>query len=132
KYIIEIKSKDKNGKEVRYVRYFTLYSVKDKTSPVNSYTWFNAVKDKGEPGEKVQFLVGTADKNVRVLYEVEWKNEIISKQWLTLNNEQKLIEIPIEEKHRGNFGIHFTFVKQNRFYHFDNVVTVPWTNKELD
>ncbi len=131
KYVVELKSKDKYGKDVKYVRYFTLFSAKEKECPVNSFAWFNAINDKGEPGEMAKFLIGTHDKNVRVLYEVEWKNEITSKQWLMLNDEQRVIEIPIEEKHRGNLAVHFSFIKQNRFYHFDNQITVPWTNKEL-
>src|SRR5204863_2250951 len=100
--------------------------------PAKTIDWFTVLKDNAEPGGTDQFLIGTRDKNVKVLYEIEQKNEIVSKQWLTLNDEQRLIEIPIEEKHRGNIAVHFTFVKHNRDFHFDHVLTVPFTNKKLD
>jgi uncharacterized protein YfaS (alpha-2-macroglobulin family) len=132
KYVIELSAKDKYNQDVNYKRDFTLFSSSEKVPPLNSIGWFTSLKDKAEPGEKAQFLIGTADKNVKVLYEIEEKNQIVSKQWMLLNNEQRLIEIPVEEKHRGNFAVHFTFVKHGRDFHFDKTVIVPWTNKELD
>lgn len=131
-YKLEAITKDKYNQDVKFVKYFTLFSAKEKQAPTNSIDWFTVIKDNAEPGGTDQFLIGTHDKNVKVLYETEQRNEIISKQWLTLNDEQKLIEIPIEEKYRGNIAVHFTFVKHNRDYHFDQVLTVPYTNKELD
>jgi uncharacterized protein YfaS (alpha-2-macroglobulin family) len=132
KYRIELSAKDKYSQDVKYIQNITVFSPKEKQAALNSIDWFATLKDKAEPGEKAQFLIGTADKNVKVLYEIEEKNQIVSKQWLMLNNEQRLIEIPIEAKHRGNFAVHFTFVKHGRDFHFDKTITVPWTNKELD
>ncbi len=130
-YVMEIKSKDKYSNDVLYTQYFSLFSTKEKECPVDSFASFIPIKTKGEPGEKAQFLIGSSDKNVNVLFEIEQHEKIISKEWFTLNAEQKLIEIPIEESHRGNFAVHFTFVKQNRFYKTDQFVTVPWSNKEI-
>ncbi len=130
-YLIEINSTDKYSNKVEYNQYITVFSPKEKSCPVESFSSFIPLKIKGEPGEKAQFLVGTSDKNVRVLYEVEQKGKFISSQWISLNDEQKLIEIPIEESFRGNFAVHFTFVRQNRFYRTDQIVTVPWSNKEI-
>ncbi|MEO8085956.1 MAG: alpha-2-macroglobulin family protein [Bacteroidota bacterium] len=130
-YIIEIKSKDKFSNDVQYIQYFSLFSPKEKECAVDSFWSFIPIKTKGEPGETAQFLIGSADKNVRVLYEIEQHEKFISRQWITLNNEQKLLEIPITESHRGNFTAHFTMVKQNRFYKTDQVVVVPWSNKEI-
>jgi len=90
------------------------------------------LKDKGEPGEKASFIVGTKDKNVHVLYEVVHKDEVVSKQWLKLSNEQKLIEYPITEDFRGGFSINLVFVKHNRSYNHSFNIQVPYTNKELD
>ena len=130
-YAVEIKSSDKYGHDVQYFRYFTLFSIGEKDCPVDSFASFIPLKTKGEPGEKARFLIGSADDHVKLLYEVELKDNIISRQWLTLDHSQKLVEIPIEESHRGNFAVHFTFVRQNRFYKFDQVVNVPWSNREI-
>ncbi|HLG02165.1 MAG TPA: MG2 domain-containing protein, partial [Bacteroidia bacterium] len=106
-YMIEAKTKDKYGSEVKDVRYFTLYDIKDK-KPAATEPWsFQPIKTSSQPGEKAVFLLGTAAKAVTLLYEIEHQGKIISREWMKLNNEQKYIEIPVEEKHRGNFAVHF-------------------------
>ncbi|MFH2143837.1 MAG: alpha-2-macroglobulin family protein, partial [Bacteroidota bacterium] len=132
RYKIEMLSKDAFGNDISYESYFTLYGEKEKILPYNTNDWFAPVKTKGEPGEFAKFLIGSSRENIKVLYEIEHKNKIISKEWLTLNKEQKLIEIGIKEEYRGNFSVHFTFVKDNRYYTHNENIYVPYTNKELD
>lgn len=132
KYNIKITSKDVYGKDVEYEHYFTLYDPLEQEVAVNEISWFTPVKTECEPGETAQFLIGSADKEMKVLYEVEHKDKITHKEWIDLGNSQKLIEIPVEEKHRGNFSVHFVMVKHDRSYEYNEVITVPYTNKELD
>lgn len=131
-YVMEATTKDKFGEEVKDVKYFTVFSSTGNFVPVNDYDWFSALKSDGEPGAKAAFLIGTESPDTKVLFEIEHKNEIVKKEWLNLNSEQKKIEIPIEEKHRGNFSYHLVFVKNGRAYSHDGTITVPYTNKELD
>ncbi|HEU4716230.1 MAG TPA: alpha-2-macroglobulin family protein, partial [Bacteroidia bacterium] len=131
-YIIEATAKDKYGQEVKDVKYFTLYDIRDKM-PASKEAWsFQAINTNCQPGDKAVFLVGTSGKNVKVLYETEIQGKIASRQWLTLNEEQKYIEIPVEEKHRGNFAVHFAMVYHNQAYTSDAGVSVPWESKQLD
>ena len=132
KYVVEMSSKDKYGEDVKTIKYFTLSSTKEKSTPVNDVLWFSLLKDKAEPGDKVSFLVGSKDTNVTVLYEIERKKKIISRQWLNLSNEQKQIEIPITEEDRGNLSFHLTTIRRGRVYQESGVITVPYTNKDLD
>ncbi len=131
-YVLEAHARDKFGEDVKDIKYFTVYSEKESTVPLNTPDWFTVVKNQGEPGEKAAFLVGSADTDVNILFETEEQNKITGKQLIKISKEQKLIEIPIGEKNRGNFGVHFTFVKNGRAYQHSKVITVPWTNKELD
>ncbi|MBA3706011.1 MAG: hypothetical protein H0W84_08970, partial [Bacteroidetes bacterium] len=132
-YVMEAHSKDIYGEDVKEIKYFTVYSAKGKDAPSNKIEWFNNLNDTPlEPGTKAQLLIGSKEENVNVLYEIEYKNAIIKKDFILLNKQQKIIEIPIEEKHRGNFVVHFLFVKNNRIYRKDIIVNVPYTNKELD
>ena len=66
-----------------------------------------------------------------MLFEVEHKSAIIKKEWLRISKSQKLVEIPIEEKFRGNFCVHFMFIRNGRVYRHSATVSVPWTNKQL-
>ncbi|MBN1131298.1 MAG: hypothetical protein JXA71_20085, partial [Chitinispirillaceae bacterium] len=130
-YVLEAQTKDAFGQEVKCSQYFTLYSGQEISPPYPLADWFTVVNGSGEPGEKAVFLIGSGEKEVQVLFEVEHKNAIVQKKWLTLSKSQKRIEVPIEEKHRGNFSVHFSWVKNGRSYRHDEQITVPWTNKEL-
>lgn len=132
KYMIEVLAKDKYGEEVKEVRYITVYHDGDNNVPASQMDWFTALKDAGEPGEKAVFLAGSADTAVKVLLEVEHKGEIVRREWINLSGRQQRIEIPIEEKHRGNFSVHMVFIHHNRSYIHSSNITVPWSNKELD
>lgn len=131
-YILEARMKDKFGQEVKDVKYFTLFSDHGIALPFVQTDWFVPVKDECEPGEKAVFLVGSGYSDTKVLYEIEHKNEIVKKEWLSLNNEQKRLEISVDEKHRGNLFVHITFVHSNRSYQHTALINVPWTNKDLD
>ena len=131
RYSAEVQTTDSYGETVELKKYFILFSAKDKIPPVNKIDWFHTIKNKGEPGEKAAFIIGTKDRNVSVLYEVVHKDKVISKQWLKLHDEQKVIEIPILEKYRGGFAVNLIFVKYNRSFNNSFRVDVPFTNKEL-
>ena len=132
-YVMEAHSKDAHNEDVKDIKYFTVYSSSGNEVPGNNIDWFNMLTVKPvEPGGKAQFIIGSKENNVKVLYEIELKGIIVKKEYITLNKEQKLIEIPVEEKDRGNFSFHCIFIKNNRFYRHDGEITVPYTNKELD
>ncbi len=132
-YVMEAHSKDAYGEDVKDVKYFTVYSNSGSEVPSNEISWFNILTNSAiEPGGKAKFIIGSKEENVKVFYEIEHKGEIVKKEIIVLNKEQKLIEIPVEEKHRGNFSFHCIFIKNNRSYMQQGVVSVPYTNKELD
>ncbi len=132
-YVMEAHSKDAYGEDVKDIKYFTVHSTVGTEVPSNEINWFNMISVNAlEPGQKGQFIIGTKEENVQVLYEIEHKGEIVKKEFITLNKEQKLIEVPVEEKHRGNFSFHYVFVKDNRTYSQNGVFSVPYSNKELD
>ncbi len=131
-YVLEALTQDKFQKEVKVTRYFTLYSAKSNRLPYPMADWFVPIKTSGEPGETASFLIGSGYDKVSVLYEVERNNKIVDSLRFNLNNEQKLFKIPILETDRGNFSVHFTFIRDNRVYLHSQDIMVPWTNKMLD
>ncbi len=131
-YVLEITALDNTGQEVKEVTYFTVFSPSAATIPTAAVHYFQGIKVTGEPGEKATFSSGTSDKKIRVLYEIERDGELLSKEWITLSNEQRLFDIPLREEHRGNLGIHYTFIRNNRLYEENTTIVVPFTNKALD
>lgn len=132
KYVMEMTSKDRYGGPVKEIHYFTVYSMKSKDVPFTQLDWFTVPRNRVEPGETAVVLIGSSAKDVRVIYEIEHRGEIIGKKFITLKDEQKAIEIPIKEKYRGNIGLHFTFVKFNRLFNRSHTISVPWSDKDLD
>jgi hypothetical protein len=132
KYLITAKSNDGFGEEVELKKYVILFSKESKKVPIKQFDWFYAEKDTYEPGETAKFIVGSADKNIQVMYEVVQKDNILKHAWIKLSNEQKTIEFPVLESHRGGITINVLFVKHNRAYSESYRISVPYTNKELD
>jgi len=131
-YVLVIESKDAFNQDVKYEKYFSVYSASGNQLPELKYAWFKPVVITAEPGEKAVFQIGSSAQNVKVLYEVEHQSKIVLRKWIDLNKECKLVEIPILESYRGNVSVHFSFVKENRKYLNTSTVFVPWSNKELD
>lgn len=131
-YYIEIVSEDKYGEAVKYENYVTLFHPRSAGVCEKEAGYFFPVKNTGEPGDTARFIIGTALPEAKILFEVEHNAKIVKSEWLVLKNEQKMIEILINESHRGNFSVHFTQVSLNRPFINFAMVNVPFTNKELD
>lgn len=132
KYAVEMDAVDRYGSPVKELSYFTLYSPAEKTPPFTQIDWLTVPRRSVEPGEKALLLIGSSAPDVQVVYEIEHRGKIVEKKYLVLSGEQTRLEIPIQEKHRGNLGIHLAFIKYNRlFTHSENII-VPWSNKDLD
>lgn len=131
KYVLEFNTSDKYGERIEMKRYFTLWSTEASEAPVNEIFWKQDNELKGEPGETVQFTMGSADTDVRVLYELEHKNKIIHSAWLTLSQDRQTVDILLKEEYRGNIIVHTTWLKHGRMGSESKVVYVPWSNKDL-
>ncbi len=131
-YFVQIRAKDRFGAEVLTEQYVTVFEEKTDRMPYKMADWIVPIKTVGEPSEKAQFLVGTSWANTTLFYEIEHEGEIISHERLKLSENQRLVEIEIAEKHRGNFGVHFFFCRENRMFFHEELVSVPYSNKELE
>jgi hypothetical protein len=131
-YVIEAKSKDKFGEDVKGSVYFAVFSTGETTLPYPNVNWFNPIKTIVEPGDDASFIAGSSESNVKILYEIEQNGKIFEKKWINLNKEQKYFSIPIKEEYRGNIAVHLSYIRNNRFYTNDEIITIPYTNKMLD
>ncbi|MCF8372684.1 MAG: hypothetical protein K9H64_13725 [Bacteroidales bacterium] len=131
-YKICFSTKDKFGRTVEKTIYSEFFDSHSEKLHAPKTDWFVALKKKAEPGEKAQFLIGTGLEKVQVLYEIILQGNIVKQEWMTLKEGQKLIEVPVEEKHRGGFQVSFTFAQNNHVFLYTEQVDVPFSNKELD
>ncbi len=131
-YKVTLSAKDPFGQTVENKIIFTVFDPASLKVPVNKMSWFVPLKTSGEPGEKAIFLIGSREENVNVMYEIRLHDSLVSRQWINLNNRAARLEIQIEERYRGNFAVNFVFVKHNRVFQYSQLITVPYTNKNLD
>jgi hypothetical protein len=131
-YVAETKSVDAFGNPVEWSNYFVLYALKDGQMPDSLINWFVPVNTTVEVGEKAKFIIGSGLRDTRILYEIEHQANIVERKWLEPRGKQLLIEIPVREEYRGNFSVHFVFMKNNRIYKHGVTINVPRTDRLLD
>lgn len=131
KYIVRIKTKDKNANPIEVAKYFTLFDPISKETPLNNPIWVYLENKVYEPGDVAKLYFGSALNNVKVFYELEQDGNILDEKWIEINNEQKLINIEIEEEHRGSIAARISLVINNEALLTTKYIYVPWTNKIL-
>jgi hypothetical protein len=150
-YVLELSATDRFGTVVKNTQYFTVFSAKAPALAYPQGAFFTPLApERGpgsaalgaagnpppasdhEPGDVARLLAGSSLADLRVLYEVEERGQIVKREWLKFGNEQRILRLPVEEKHRGNFGAYLTFVRHGRAYQYQTLVSVPHTNRALD
>jgi len=131
-YLLTATSVDPYGQPAVSSLYLTAFDPHLSEMPVNALNWFVPLKTSGQPGESARFLIGSKEKNGQILVEVRMHDSILSRQWLELNDGQRLIEIPIKEQYRGNFFVNFLVTRHNRIFQNSQLVRVPYSDKKLD
>ncbi|MES1216270.1 MAG: MG2 domain-containing protein, partial [Bacteroidota bacterium] len=143
-YVIEVSTKDKNGEEVKDIKYIELYDEKSNQLTNPQYLWTEGSKPI-EPGEKTSVKLGTSADNLFVVQQLDKKSGVGSLptgqagqesgvglySFIKLNNEKKTFDFTATESDRGGYGVGWLFIKHNRIYQYNQTITVPWTNKDL-
>ena len=131
-YVYESVAFDKNGFEIKDVKYFSVFNNDDIKPATNEVFKVKGLKTNVYPGDDAKFLIATAEKDLNVFYTIEHQGKIVHQEWLNLSNEQKQVSINVEEKHRGNFSVNFSVIKNSRSFNETQIITVPYENKRLD
>lgn len=133
-YALQVTTKDKNGEEVKYERYVEVFDPKEEKLNQPRYLWTKGSERPVEPGDKATIEIGSSAPDVFLIQQVDKSGEekpVSAFSYAKLDNEKKPFTFPIAEADRGGFGVTYAFVKHNRVYQFQDIVSVPWTNKEL-
>jgi hypothetical protein len=84
-----------------------------------------------EPGESFLAVWGTGYDTGRAYVELECRGEVLQAYWTNPNRTQEVIRQQVKEDMRGGFTLRVTYVRENRAYLSQQIVDVPWTNKQL-
>jgi len=125
KFILSFK--EPGGEVISLEKYTSVYDDKN----LAALELFNFEASGGEPGQKGKIALQSDASQLNVLFELFEKNGRSKDNWFALT-DKKIIDLDIEEKHRGNFFVRSTYVYNNRLYTETRTVEVPWSNKELE
>ncbi len=131
-YLVEIESKDREGRKVEYQRRFTLFSHKDNILKINKVFYSTTDKSSYEPGEMATLYIGSALTDVPVHYQVKMDDKILSSGVKTLNKSVEKIQVPVTEGNRGGMTVMMFYVRNNHYESHTEYINVPYTNKRLD
>jgi uncharacterized protein YfaS (alpha-2-macroglobulin family) len=130
KYLLELSAKDKYGADIIVKKYFTLYDAKSKEVPLLQSFWNSELPSKTEAGTTVPFQLGTAEKDITVIYEIQSKDKT-ERKVLSWKKGKELLPITISENFKGGVSISALAIKHGRAYGYTQTIYVPYTEKEL-
>ncbi|MCX6283992.1 MAG: MG2 domain-containing protein [Bacteroidetes bacterium] len=131
-YKILLSANDPFGEKVSVKHFLTVYDPGSTALPGSPVNWFIPLKTKAKPGENAGFLIGSKEKDVKVMVETCIGDSMVSRKWVTVSNSQLQLDVPVLENYRGNFSVNFVFSKFNRIFQNYQLVSVPYADNKLN
>jgi hypothetical protein len=132
KYRVEVSATDIYGNKIEETRYFTLWSNDKNKLPHPATSMLIFPRTRYEPGDTLELFAGTGASGAKVIIEIEQDRNILDSRSVLLKPGLHRSVFPVREEFRGNVGVNYLFIYNNRLYSHSQRVTVPYTNKELD
>lgn len=121
---------DEAGNKIESSQAFFLYDQVTQALPQDLSIWKNFDKATYEPGEEIKLQLATGFAGMSVFLERQKKEEI-TREWVQAS-PWGTFAYEVKESDRGNLNFKGVMVRQNRFFQFDQNITIPWSNKELE
>ncbi len=129
-YVAELTVTDSTGETAKEQTFFAVVNDKQPTASARPDNWVQIRKAIAEPGEEAVFYVGNSLPGW-MLMMVEENGKIVRQEWLKTSGKPRRVTLPVTEKQRGGFAVHFAMVQNGRLYQKSQGITVPFTNKQL-
>lgn len=129
-YVAELTVTDSAGETTRDKAYFAVVNDKQPIASARIDSWVQVRKATAEPGEEAIFWVGNSQPGW-VLMTVEENRKVVRQEWIKTDGKPRRVTLPVTEKLRGGFAIHFAMIQNGRLYQKSQLITVPFTNKKL-
>jgi hypothetical protein len=129
-YKIEITAKGEKNEEVKDAKYIELTDNKRDNLIQPQYLQTEG-SSSIEPGETTTIQLATSADDLFIIGNSSKKPHSKDYSFFSLNNQKKNLSFSVTEVDRGGFGVSYLFVKHNRIHQHQEVIEVPWTNKDL-
>ena len=116
KYLISLNTKDDKGRDVVSRDYFILYSLDDKTPPIETNEWLIQKQTTFNSLKNAEIILGVSAKNATILYDLVKGDKLLYREHFELNNANKHIVIPYKEEYGDQIAAVFTYVIDEKPY----------------
>jgi uncharacterized protein YfaS (alpha-2-macroglobulin family) len=82
-------------------------------------------------GRTARLLVTSGLAAQTIAFEIDRDGRPVERRDLVAGDSAPVIEIPIEEKHRGGFGVKVTVLRDHQLVTLSQTIFVPWDDEEL-
>ncbi|GAB4001256.1 alpha-2-macroglobulin family protein [Spirosoma daeguense] len=129
-YVAEITVTDSAGETNKEQAFFAVVNEKQPIASARPDSWVQIRRDKVEVGQEAVFWVGNSLPGW-VMMRVEEDHKTVREEWLKTDGKPLRVTLPVTEKQRGGFAVHFTMIQLGRLYQKSQTITVPFTDKQL-
>lgn len=116
KYLISLNVKDDKGRDVVSRNYFILYSLDDKTPPIETNEWLIQKQTTFNSTKNAEIILGVSAKNATILYDLLKGDNLLYREHFELDNANKKIVIPYKEEYGDQITAVFTYVIDEKPY----------------
>ncbi|WP_027078327.1 alpha-2-macroglobulin family protein [Maribacter antarcticus] len=131
KYILELVTEDKFGKEVKDVLETTVFSHNDKKLADNQLFQIKTDKKTYLAGEKVKVTVFSNAEDINVTVTIEKDRKVIDTKIISLNKNSDSFIIPVTKEDLGGFAISYSYSVYNYFHSGALNIKVPYPSTDL-
>ncbi len=129
-YVVELKSLD--DPLAVTTEDFTLYENEAKKMPYTAIVWSDVDKSTAHPGDEIKFSIGSSAKDVDIWVQLLHGDEIRLDKKITVSNAAQNFTYKVTESDRGGLNFRYVLVKENAFRTWDEHISVPFDNYDLD
>jgi hypothetical protein len=130
-YRASLATKDRFGKEVTARQTIQVVDPEEQHYGVKLPNHLTSANWSVEPGETFTALWGTGYDTGRAFVELECAGKPLKNYWTAADRTQELVKLPVTDAMRGGFTLRVTYLRENRAYLNERLVSVPWSNKQL-
>lgn len=130
KYVVELRSLDDTLSA--FSTSYVVFDMQSKKSPVKSMCWTNIDKADAQPGETINYYIGSSEKNASALVMVKRGSKILKSERITLNNNIFKFSYKVKEEDRGRLDFQVALTIYNTENRHIDYVDIPYNNMDLD
>ncbi len=130
KYVVELTSADNELAKTSVE--LTIIDLKSNKMPYETMCISYYDKKTAQPGENVNFYLGSSADDVNVYYMIKYGNEVRHYGRKTISNKILTIPYKVKEEDRGEISFQAFFVKNNTINIVTHEVAIPYENLRLD